>query len=47
MDLEDGDFAWLTGAVLEVVNVCCHGRVVSVLEGGYGTQVYDSRSKSW
>lgn len=22
--------------VLEIADICCHGRVVSVLEGGYG-----------
>jgi len=30
-----------------VAKVCCEGRVVSVLEGGYGTQVHDSKTKKW
>lgn len=34
---------WLIG----VAKVCCEGRVVSVLEGGYGTQVHDHKTKKW
>jgi hypothetical protein len=30
-----------------VAKVCCEGRVVSVLEGGYGTQVHDNKTKKW
>ena len=30
-----------------VAKVCCEGRVVSVLEGGYGTQILDSKTKKW
>jgi acetoin utilization deacetylase AcuC-like enzyme len=29
------DFAWLTGAIRDVADACCGGRVVSCLEGGY------------
>ncbi|MBN2630950.1 MAG: histone deacetylase family protein [Rhodobacteraceae bacterium] len=29
------DFAWLTGAICDVAEECCEGRVVSSLEGGY------------
>ena len=36
-------FCWLAG----VAKVCCEGRVVSVLEGGYGTQVHDHKTKKW
>ena len=31
------DFHWLTAQVLAVGRVCCPGRCVSVLEGGYGS----------
>ncbi|EFJ43924.1 hypothetical protein VOLCADRAFT_118904 [Volvox carteri f. nagariensis] len=31
----EADYEWLTGQIVEVANVCCDGRVVSVLEGGY------------
>ncbi len=33
--LETADFAWLTGRLVEVARTHCHGRVVSLLEGGY------------
>jgi acetoin utilization deacetylase AcuC-like enzyme len=33
--VETADFAWLTGALLEVAGRHARGRVVSVLEGGY------------
>ena len=36
LDLEPEDYAWTTRKVLEIADICCHGRVVSVLEGGYG-----------
>jgi acetoin utilization deacetylase AcuC-like enzyme len=34
-ELEAGDFAWATAAILEVARARSHGRVVSSLEGGY------------
>jgi acetoin utilization deacetylase AcuC-like enzyme len=36
MDLEPEDYAWTTRKILEIADICCQGRVVSVLEGGYG-----------
>lgn len=45
MDLEPEDYAWATRKILEIADICCQGRVVSVLEGGYGrhttTGAYD------
>ncbi len=35
LELEADDFAWLTGALLDVAHRHCRGRLVSVLEGGY------------
>lgn len=35
-DLEPEDYAWTARKVCEVADICCDGRVVSVLEGGYG-----------
>lgn len=29
------DFAWLTRRICDVADICCEGRVVSTLEGGY------------
>jgi acetoin utilization deacetylase AcuC-like enzyme len=37
MDLEPEDYAWTTRKIMEIADICCQGRVVSVLEGGYGT----------
>jgi hypothetical protein len=36
MNLTSEDFAWITRQILAVARMCCPGRVVSVLEGGYG-----------
>lgn len=36
IDLEPEDYAWTTRKVMEIADICCQGRVVSVLEGGYG-----------
>lgn len=36
LDLEPEDYGWTTRKILEIADICCHGRVVSVLEGGYG-----------
>lgn len=42
MNLTPDDIAWATSEVLKIADYCCHGRVVSVLEGGYGS--YDKHS---
>jgi hypothetical protein len=44
MDLSPEDFAWTTREIMKIADICCHGRVVSVLEGGYGA--YDHSSTS-
>ena len=36
LDLVPEDYAWTTRKILEIADICCSGRVVSVLEGGYG-----------
>lgn len=36
MDLTAEDFQWVTTEIMRVADLCCHGRLVSVLEGGYG-----------
>lgn len=37
MNLEPEDFSWVTGQIMKIADLCCSGRVVSVLEGGYGS----------
>ena len=34
----DDDFRWVTQELMSVANLCCDGKVVSVLEGGYNTR---------
>ena len=36
MNLRSEDFLWVTSEIQRVAQMCCEGRVVSVLEGGYG-----------
>mmetsp|Transcript_20406 Transcript_20406/g.33667 ORF Transcript_20406/g.33667 Transcript_20406/m.33667 type:complete len:720 (+) Transcript_20406:342-2501(+) len=36
MDLLPDDYNWVTKEIQSVANVCCNGRIVSCLEGGYG-----------
>ena len=38
IDLTPADFYWATQQIQEVASICCEGRIVSVLEGGYGRQ---------
>ena len=44
LDLTPADFEWLTHQLLGVAAVCCPGRVVSVLEGGYGSYEFNKES---
>jgi hypothetical protein len=44
MDLRPEDFAWTTSEILNVADICCSGRVVSVLEGGYGEYAEQSKN---
>lgn len=57
MDLNVQDVAWVTGEVMKIADICCNGRLVSVLEGGYGqysnqvnssssTKIYSTRSQN-
>jgi acetoin utilization deacetylase AcuC-like enzyme len=38
LKLEDGDYAWITGAICDYAEKACGGRVISVLEGGYNLE---------
>lgn len=35
LKVDESDFAYLTRRVMDAAEVCCQGRIVSVLEGGY------------
>ena len=36
MDMLDEDFKWVTSQIMSIADICCNGKIVSVLEGGYG-----------
>ena len=44
LDLKPEDFEWATAELLRVAAVCCPGRVVSLLEGGYGAYEFSKTS---
>ena len=35
VDLDEDDYRWVTEEIVKVANVCCGGKIISVLEGGY------------
>jgi acetoin utilization deacetylase AcuC-like enzyme len=35
LNLEDGDFHWITRELMRIAEATCDGRIVSILEGGY------------
>ena len=39
MNLSPKDFSFITNQILSVARVCCPGKVIAVLEGGYGNWV--------
>jgi len=46
MDLTAEDFAWVTSEIMKIADICCAGRVVSVLEGGYGSYSAAARAQA-
>ena len=36
IDLQAEDFAWAATEIMKIADICCGGKLVSVLEGGYG-----------
>ena len=46
MDLAPSDFEWVTSEVMKIADICCAGRVVSVLEGGYGSYSAEARKQA-
>ncbi len=38
INLVEADFVWVTRKLMEIAQICCGGRIVSVLEGGYDLQ---------
>ncbi|KAL1496730.1 hypothetical protein AB1Y20_014323 [Prymnesium parvum] len=44
LDLGAADFEWATEQLVSISMICCPGKVVSVLEGGYGAYEYSKTS---
>lgn len=47
LDLTAEDFLWVTKEIQQIANMTCGGKVVSVLEGGYGCKVDMSKPGSF
>jgi SHAQKYF class myb-like DNA-binding protein len=39
LDLRPSDYFWVVSKIQEIASICCNGRLISVLEGGYGQYV--------
>ena len=46
LELDEEDFAWITRALCALATRCCHGRVVSCLEGGYDLPALATSAKA-
>ncbi len=44
--LQDEDFSWITEAICKQADELCHGRVISVLEGGYNLEALASSARA-
>lgn len=45
LELQDADYRWITDAIKDVAEVCCRGRIASILEGGYDLEALASASR--
>ncbi|MGH6628412.1 MAG: histone deacetylase family protein [Burkholderiales bacterium] len=45
LELQDGDFRWITDEICAYAESACGGRVISVLEGGYNLEALASASR--
>jgi acetoin utilization deacetylase AcuC-like enzyme len=46
MDLKPEDFSWATSEIMKIADICCGGRIVSVLEGGYGESGHEHETRA-
>jgi acetoin utilization deacetylase AcuC-like enzyme len=46
IELLDADYRWITEEICDIAADCCHGRVASILEGGYDLKALASASRS-
>ncbi len=46
LELEDEDYGWITGQILDLAADCAAGRVISTLEGGYDLEALATASRA-
>jgi acetoin utilization deacetylase AcuC-like enzyme len=46
LELQDEDYHWITGEIGDIATENCHGRVASILEGGYDLKALASASRA-
>jgi len=46
MQLQEDDFAWITGRICDLADDHCDGRVVSALEGGYDLEALGASARA-
>lgn len=46
IELQDADYHWITRQICELATDSCHGRVASILEGGYDLQALATASRA-
>ena len=45
LELQDGDYGWITREICDLATDCCEGRVASILEGGYNMRALAGASR--
>ena len=46
LELRDKDYRWITEETCDLATDCCHGRVASILEGGYDLEALASAGRA-
>jgi len=46
MELQDADYHWITDQICDLADDSCHGRVASILEGGYDLEALAGSSRA-
>lgn len=46
IELQDADYHWITNQICDLAGDSCHGRVASILEGGYDLQALATASRA-
>jgi acetoin utilization deacetylase AcuC-like enzyme len=46
LEMQDDDYRWITGEICDLATDSCHGRVASILEGGYDLKALASAGRA-